>query len=157
MEPMGPIENFENTYGPSAGATLILLGATIILHAMIARGQGRSAVPSETVAALLARYPGPVVLHQPPGRLVVLALIWALSVAYGYWRTMTGVGNVVTVWWFPGIMSAFCAFVFLKGLPTLTLDADGFEVASRIRTVRLNWRSVTRIYGIPFKSRSGKK
>ncbi|MCP3394993.1 hypothetical protein NLM27_40295 [Bradyrhizobium sp. CCGB12] len=141
------------------GLILMLMGTTIILFSLwlkppLTANRQFWGAPTEGAADIAARYPGPIALRQPPWRFVALTLGSLFGVAAGYRMTVTGQG--ATVLWGSSLMSAFCAFVAIKGFPVLTLDATGFELRSRLRTVRLNWHDVTRFYCVRFMSLGGK-
>jgi len=98
---------------------------------------------SSAPAAILSRFPGPVVL-VPSRRKWLLVLGGSLAfVAIGLW-----VMHDVPTWgWlavgFFGIAALVAAIMLLPGAGDLRLDSDGFEMTSLFRRYRSRWTEVS--------------
>ena len=100
-------------------------------------------MPSEQPAAILARFPGPVVLT--PSR---LKFLWVLLGG-----VVLGFGGVIMirqdkplgwlVFGFFALVALVGAVMLLPGAGRLLLDAEGFEVTSLFRKHRCRWVDVS--------------
>ena len=100
--------------------------------------------------AILAQFPGPVVVRQI--RLVwvvlwvlstllsvpILLLVWML---WGWTNTAAvfSLGFMLTVIWFTCVIAWLS---LIKGLPRLVLDSDGFELQTLLSFHRIHWGHV---------------
>ena len=101
-------------------------------------------------AAILARFPGPVLLR--PSRLkwsvyTVLTLLWAIGSAWGLHAFATAedyspwilILNVVVA----GLLAVMGIGHLIPGVAGLTLDRDGFEVRDPVRRWYYPWNDVS--------------
>jgi hypothetical protein len=102
---------------------------------------------TERTAALIAAYPGPVILRVPSRKSLVLLATFVVFGAFGVQMlfdppTLPG---AIGIAWFIIVASSLgtlaCALMLHPGASRLTLDGDGFEVSRLFRRRRSDWRT----------------
>jgi len=100
--------------------------------------------------AILARYPGPVTLYLSPGKKLFVLAGGLFVAGIAVWLLIAGrrqsLHDTIVIW----IGMLFGAWMVILSvaqllaprLASLTLDGDGFEVATLFRRVRIPWRDV---------------
>lgn len=103
------------------------------------------------VDTILARFPGPVTLTPPRRKTIVALLVCAPFMAFCVYLItagrLTGWQDTAVAWAAAAFFGACAAraliLLLIPGAARLTLDDDGFEVASILRRVRAPWRHVS--------------
>lgn len=98
---------------------------------------------------LLSRFPGPVTLYPSRRKWLLVLLVGVLFTAVGIWMILAGNRSG----WFTlevfAIVAIVAAVTFLPGAAALTLDRNGFEVASLFRFHRSRWQEVSGFEFVP--------
>jgi hypothetical protein len=111
-------------------------------------------VEFESVAKILAQFPGPAIVHGPKSTGVLLCVVPVLPFAWGIagvWASAVAVergsyGGAVLIFLVGGVILLFSLWSVLfavrikrKRLPCLTLDLDGFCFQKPLNAIRPTW------------------
>ena len=99
--------------------------------------------PAKDIGAILASFPGPVMLYRSPTKWLILLLSSAVFTAGGVdmIRMHADKGWLVTIFFGIGVLVSLAAL--LPGGSCMKLDRDGFEITSLYRRSRVLWKAAT--------------
>jgi len=95
-------------------------------------------------AALMARFPGPLIVHRSSRRWIIILLCNAALTAAGFWLVSRGVDVGWATLLLFGYFTLMALSALLPGGVAIRLDAEGFEVTDAFRQRRRTlWRDAT--------------